>query len=289
MNKTEILDLIEKSKITPKEAFVYYKETNDVDVRNAIAVANDGLVYFALAKYATLSCYDDLLQEGRITLLKAVEKYDINVGEFSTFATKYIRCQALTYLANINNDFYIPRWRSEINQRCDKYLRKYPKASEKEICDNLKITKQQYEEYLRLTSLSCVSLNSPVSAEEKYNGTELVDFIRSKDKNIELACYVDEIASTIKKVYWHAIRRMPKEKQEYFKKMLELKLSEDATLNRVLLAQKMGLPYDTYKKYETQFMQIFRYPKTKAKLRRNLGIPLELQDFEITQYLFSEE
>lgn len=58
---------------------------------NSLVLDNEALVRFLLKSYAWRDDYEDLLQEGRLALYQAAEKYDPAKGKFSSFAARYIR------------------------------------------------------------------------------------------------------------------------------------------------------------------------------------------------------
>jgi len=59
--------------------------------KNSLVLDNEALVRFLLKSYAWRDDYEDLLQEGRLALYQAAEKYDPAKGKFSSFAARYIR------------------------------------------------------------------------------------------------------------------------------------------------------------------------------------------------------
>jgi RNA polymerase sigma factor (sigma-70 family) len=75
-----------------------YLTDRSVKNRNRLAVANQGLVRHVIAKRFSWACkregfqvYEDLMQEGNIGLIKAIERFDPDTGNaFSSFATKTI-------------------------------------------------------------------------------------------------------------------------------------------------------------------------------------------------------
>lgn len=81
-----------------------------MDDKEKLVVDNLRLVNFVLEKYVHIppGMYDDLYQEGCLALCKAAEKYDENVGKFSTFAVSCILSAMKTYFRD-NNIVKIPR------------------------------------------------------------------------------------------------------------------------------------------------------------------------------------
>lgn len=75
-----------------KELFKLYKENNDLDAKERLIILNLRLVVSVAKNYMNLGLpFMDLIQEGNIGLMKAVENFDYNKGfKFSTFACSYI-------------------------------------------------------------------------------------------------------------------------------------------------------------------------------------------------------
>jgi RNA polymerase sigma factor (sigma-70 family) len=76
----------------------YYK------IKDYIAVCNDGLVRVIVKKYARRDNYQDLLQEGRIGLLLAIDRFDPNrIIKFSTYAGWYIKMMIKKYYTDLQD------------------------------------------------------------------------------------------------------------------------------------------------------------------------------------------
>ena len=82
--------------------FEEYNSTKNPDIRKKIILGNMRLVYNVLISINRDYNYDycDLVQAGYIGLIKAVDKYNMNIGSFSTFATSYIKGYILKEVYN---------------------------------------------------------------------------------------------------------------------------------------------------------------------------------------------
>jgi RNA polymerase primary sigma factor len=82
-------------KLTPQEEAALAKraEDGDIEARNRLTLANMRLVVSIAAKYRGYNVpFADLIQEGNIGLMRAVEKFDYRLGfRFSTYASWWIR------------------------------------------------------------------------------------------------------------------------------------------------------------------------------------------------------
>lgn len=88
--------MTEKVKHTPEEARLYrLAASGDTDARNRMVEAHLGLVQGVATYYAKRNPHldmDDLIQEGRIGLVDALGKFNVDKGfRFSTYATYWIR------------------------------------------------------------------------------------------------------------------------------------------------------------------------------------------------------
>ena len=93
-----------------KELFRLYNEQDDLAAKEKLIVLNLRLVVSVAKSYMNLGLpFMDLIQEGNIGLMKAVEKFDYNKGfKFSTFACSYISGTIKRALQNKGNIIRIP-------------------------------------------------------------------------------------------------------------------------------------------------------------------------------------
>jgi RNA polymerase sigma factor (sigma-70 family) len=65
--------------------------------QDRLVLENLKLVYFLAQRYTDLPCYDDLIQEGTIGLIKAARKFDPDRGNFASYARQCIVGEFLHY------------------------------------------------------------------------------------------------------------------------------------------------------------------------------------------------
>ena len=117
INNLDISDWLEIEQIESSNDYnelILKAKDGDLAARNKIVENNIGLVRFVIKKYENrliISEYDDLLQEGIIELIKAIEGFDINKKtRFSTYAVMWIKQTILRYLANNEKTIRRPVW-----------------------------------------------------------------------------------------------------------------------------------------------------------------------------------
>ncbi len=148
--------------------------------RARLIAANTRLVVSIAKRYRERGlAFLDLIQEGNMGLITAVEKYDYHMGNrFSTYATWWIRQSVTRAIANYGRTIRIP---SHLHSRLSKMYRVGRDleqelgrpASVEEIARALEVAPEEIRELMRSSRL-------PVSLEEQVGDerdTELADFI----------------------------------------------------------------------------------------------------------------
>lgn len=193
LNKEEIANL-----------FKQYKDGNE-EAKNIIASHNLRLVVSIAKKYNGKGIeLPDLIQEGSLGLMKAIEKYKPNLGyQFSTYATWWIRQSITRAIANDSRTIRIPVHSHELLNKIRRYQSEYSQMhhcfpSVEELCKEFNVTERTLRDLL--SSQDLVSLNTYTNDEEGKQDTELGEFLidpRFSMEEAERNMYAREIHDLI--------------------------------------------------------------------------------------------
>jgi len=240
-------------------------EAGDIYAKKILAEANLRLVVAIAKKYRKIGglSFMDLIHEGNLGLLKAIEKFDYKRGyKFSTYATWWIRQSITRAIADQSRTIRLPVHVNDLLQRLKKIsgqlaqeLGREPHVEE--LCEAMELSEDKVRQLLKI-------MQEPLSMDIKIGDDEdssLKDFIRDESSENP----VDKARQTaLAETLEEALESLSDKEADVLRLRFGLEDGEPKTLEKV--GEIFGVTRERIRQIETKALRKLRHPSRSQKL-----------------------
>ncbi len=259
IGQIKLLTLEEESKLADRVA------EGDEEAKSILAEANLRLVVSIAKRYVGRGMlFLDLIQEGNIGLMKAVEKFDVSKGyKFSTYATWWIRQAITRAIADQARTIRVPVHMVETINKLARVQRQLTlelnrEPSEEELAKKMGMSVDKIHEIYKI-SQEPVSLETPIGEEDD---SHLGDFVpdehnMSPEEFATNEMLKDEIADVL--------LTLTEREEKVIRLRFGLEDGKSRTLEEV--GQMFGVTRERIRQIEAKALRKLRHPSRSRKLK----------------------
>ena len=259
IGKISLLSLDEETELSKRIA------EGDETAKNRLAESNLRLVVSIAKRYVGRGMlFLDLIQEGNIGLMKAVEKFDAEKGyKFSTYATWWIRQAITRAIADQARTIRVPVHMVETINKLSRYQRQLTlelnrEPTDEELAKKMGMSPDKVREVIKIAQ-DPVSLETPIGEEED---SHLGDFVPDESNMSPEDFTIHEM---LKEEIGDVLLTLTEREEQVLRLRVGLDDGSPKTLEEV--GQMFGVTRERIRQIEAKALRKLRHPSRSRKLK----------------------